>query len=153
MLPVDELQGFVSCAGSPGRQVVYGLHRQLVSALFKGLASMLASRSLRLRVACGLKENVAALPPITNVKRVSVKGAGVVIENKEGKKASVAIYQHLAKQFGGKLTPAAAAEGLRLYAEVVEDAKQRPGAHPNIDLLFGVVDGDKQYDIVVEMDA
>ena len=112
-------------------------------------ATMLGSRSLRLRVRAGLKENVAQLPPITNVKRVTVKGANVVIENKEGKRASVAIYQHLSQTFG-QLNAAAAVEGLRLYDEVVEDAKERPGAHPNIDLLLDVIAGDKSFDIQVE---
>lgn len=112
-------------------------------------ATMLGSRSLRLRVRAGLKEIVAQLPPTTNVKRVTVKGANVVIENKEGKRASVAIYQHLSQAFG-QLNAAAALEGLRLYDEVVEDAKERPGAHPNIDLLFDVIAGDKSFDIQVE---
>lgn len=56
-----------------------------------------------------------------------------------GKKASVAIYAHLAQKYGGSLSPAAAQEGLSLYDEVVADAKARPGAHPNIDILFEVL--------------
>jgi hypothetical protein len=64
--------------------------------------------------------------------------------NQAGKKASVAIYNHLALKFDGRLTPAAAAEGLQLYAEVVGDAKARPGAHPNIDILLQVVSKHQQ---------
>lgn len=56
-----------------------------------------------------------------------------------GKKASVAIYAHLAQKYGGSLSAAAAQEGLSLYDEVVADAKARPGAHPNIDILFEVL--------------
>jgi hypothetical protein len=110
---------------------------------------MLASRS-PLRVSCGLKENVAKLKPIDGVARVVVRGAGIEIPNKEGKKASVAIYQHLSQKHDGKLGKAAALEGLELYAEVVEDARSRPGAHPNIDLLFQVVESGAVYDIEVE---
>lgn len=56
-----------------------------------------------------------------------------------GKKASVAIYAHLAQKYNGSLNAAAAQEGLSLYDEVVADAKARPGAHPNIDILFDVL--------------
>jgi hypothetical protein len=38
------------------------------------------------------------------------------------------------------LNAATAALALEWYDEVVADAKARPGAHPNIDLLFEVVD-------------
>lgn len=56
-----------------------------------------------------------------------------------GKKASVAIYAHLAQKYGGILSEAAANEGLSLYAEVVEDARSHPGSHPNVDILFNVL--------------
>jgi len=36
------------------------------------------------------------------------------------------------------MTPAAAAEGLAIYAEHTDDARLNPGKHPNIDRLFGV---------------
>jgi hypothetical protein len=45
----------------------------------------------------------------------------------------------LARKYEGRLTLDAAQEGLALYAEVVADARARPGAHPNIDLLLGVL--------------
>ncbi|PNH10140.1 hypothetical protein TSOC_003150 [Tetrabaena socialis] len=108
-----------------------------------------APRSSRL-VAAGLKENVAKLAPTTDIARVRV--GSWVLENVEGKKASVSIYAHLAATYGGKLTPEAAKEGLQLYGEVVEDAKQRPGAHPSIDLLLRVQQqaGGEPQDLVVE---
>jgi hypothetical protein len=65
-------------------------------------------------------------------------------QSQAGKKASVAIYNHLALKYDGRLTPAAASEGLQLYAEVVDDAKARPGAHPNIDILLQVVSKHQQ---------
>jgi hypothetical protein len=46
------------------------------------------------------------------------------IPNAPGKKASVAIYAHLAAKYGGKITADAAREGLELYGEYVEEAKQ-----------------------------
>lgn len=104
-----------------------------------------ASSSLRSRVvARGLKENVAALAPIDGVARVTcaVPGAGAAWEvpNAPGKAASARIYAHLAAKHGGALTPAAAREGLELYGEYVAEAREQPGSHPNIDLLFRVID-------------
>jgi hypothetical protein len=61
------------------------------------------------------------------------------IPNAPGKKASVAIYSHLAQKYGGRITTAAAQEGLQLYDEFVEEAQQQPGSHPNIDLLLDVL--------------
>jgi hypothetical protein len=39
----------------------------------------------------------------------------------------------------GAIDAAAAEEGLRLFAEHTEDARQHPGSHPNIDRLFEVI--------------
>ena len=102
-------------------------------------------------VACrGLKENVARLAPISDVQRVRIPSANWSVENVEGKKASVAIYAHLSAKHGGRLGKAAALEGLQLYDEVVADARQRPGAHPNIDLLLKVAEEDLSLDLVVD---
>lgn len=59
---------------------------------------------LQRSVGCGgLKENVAALPPITGIRRVLLPTVSHTIDNVEGKKASVAIYSYLAQQYGGRL--------------------------------------------------
>lgn len=101
-------------------------------------------------VTAGLKENVAKLPPITGITRVRVPATWHTVENVEGKKASVAIYAHLAEQYGGQLNAAAAAEGLQLYDEYVQEAKDIPGSHPNIDILLKVADEGLSLDLVVE---
>ncbi|EFJ45709.1 hypothetical protein VOLCADRAFT_105806 [Volvox carteri f. nagariensis] len=83
------------------------------------------------------------LPPRTDVARVRIPELQWSIENVEGKRLSIAIFTHLAENFGGKLSIEAAQEGLKLYGEdIVQDARQRPGAHPNIDLLFRVIGED-----------
>ncbi|MEG1452974.1 DUF2322 family protein [Brevundimonas sp.] len=41
----------------------------------------------------------------------------------------------------------AAAHGLDVFAEHTADAKNRPGAHPNIDRLIEIVDGAGPLDI------
>jgi hypothetical protein len=77
-------------------------------------------------------------------------GADWAIPNAPGKAASARIYAHLAAQHGGVLTSAAAEEGLRLYGEFTEEARQQPGSHPNIDLLFRVIQEDLRCDVTVE---
>jgi hypothetical protein len=77
-----------------------------------------------LLVAYGLKENVAKLAPVDAVQLVTLQPVNHSIPNAPGKKASVAIYAHLAAKYGGKITADAAREGLELYGEYVEEAKQ-----------------------------
>jgi len=59
------------------------------------------------------------------------------IENQPGKAGSLAVYNALAARHGG-IDVAAAQEGLILFAEHTESARQHPGSHPNIDRLFEV---------------
>lgn len=86
-------------------------------------------------------ENLKTLAPIDNLERIELyntTGSQVaVIENKPGQQGSLAVYQHLLARHGG-ITPAAAAEGLSLYAEHTEDARRYPGKHANIDRLLQV---------------
>ncbi len=105
--------------------------------------------SLRTR---GLKENVAKLASIDAVKEVQISGAGsecVTILNAPGKKASVAIYAHLAARHGSKIDAAAAEEGLQLYGEYVAEAVATPESHPNIDLLLRVKEQQQVLDVKV----
>lgn len=86
-----------------------------------------STRTTARSVVCrGLKENVAKLPAIDGIARVRIPSLDWSVENKEGKKASVAIYSYLASTYG-KLNKDAAQKGLELYDEVVADAKARPG--------------------------
>jgi hypothetical protein len=62
------------------------------------------------------------------------------IENQPGKQGSLAVYQYL-KQAFGDLDAAAAEHGLVVFAEHTADARERPGAHPNIDRLLAIAAG------------
>jgi hypothetical protein len=62
-----------------------------------------------------------------------------LIENKPGQAGSLVVYNHLA-QTHGAITPAAAAQGIELYAEHADDARVHPGKHPNIDRLIGLAE-------------
>ncbi|NVO24698.1 DUF2322 family protein [Donghicola mangrovi] len=90
------------------------------------------------------KENLMLLPSIDGLSRIElVDGSGNVvatIENQPGKQGSLAVYQYLAQEFGA-LDSEAAQLGLSIFAEHTEDAKNRPGAHPNIDRLVAIIEG------------
>ena len=62
-----------------------------------------------------------------------------ILENKPGSQGSLKLYHHLWKKWGC-INADAAKEGLALYAEHTEDAKNHPGKHPNIDRLQSVIE-------------
>lgn len=99
------------------------------------------------------KENLQKLPPIDGVERIDLcDGNGEVvasIENLPGKQGSVAVYQYLQQEFGG-LDAAAAEHGLLVFAEHTLDARNRPGAHPNVDRLLEIVAGGQSLQIVIK---
>jgi hypothetical protein len=84
------------------------------------------------------------MPAIDGIERIDLvdgKGDRVAsIENKPGKQGSLAVYHYL-KQAFGTLDAKAAEHGLAVFAEHTADARNRPGAHPNVDRLLAVVDG------------
>jgi hypothetical protein len=90
------------------------------------------------------KDNLQQLPLIDGVQRVDLidaNGAVVAgIENQPGKQGSVAVYQYLQQTFG-VLDAKAATHGLAVFAEHTADARNRPGAHPNIDRLIEIAAG------------
>jgi hypothetical protein len=91
------------------------------------------------------KDNLTQLPAIDGIERVDlvdVKGAVVAsIENKPGKQGSVAVYHYLHQAFGSTLDANAAEHGLQVFAEHTADARNRPGAHPNVDRLLAITAG------------
>ena len=90
------------------------------------------------------KDNLAQMPAIDGIARIDLvddKGAVVAsIENKPGKQGSLAVYNYLRETFG-TLDANAAEHGLALFAEHTADARNRPGAHPNVDLLLAIAAG------------
>jgi hypothetical protein len=90
------------------------------------------------------KDNLQQLPPIDGVRRIDLvdaQGAVVAsIENQPGKQGSVAVYQYLKQAFGA-LDARAAEHGLAVFAEHTADARERPGAHPNVDRLLEIAAG------------
>ncbi|MFT4055469.1 MAG: DUF2322 family protein [Novosphingobium sp.] len=90
------------------------------------------------------KDNLQQLPSIDGLERidlVAVDGTMIAsIENQPGKQGSLAVYQYLRQSFG-TLDGKAAAHGLDVFAEHTADARNRPGAHPNIDRLLEIAGG------------
>lgn len=98
------------------------------------------------------KDNLQQLPPIDGVQRIDLVDAGgavvASIENQPGKQGSLAVYQYL-KQAFGDLDATAAQQGLVVFAEHTTDARERPGAHPNIDRLLEIAAGGAPLGITV----
>ena len=91
------------------------------------------------------------LPSIDHLSGLTILDNGTVIHHipaVAGKLGSLRVYNALAQEFNGKLDRTSAQQGIEWFAEHVEDAKQNPGKHPNIDLLFKVVAEDVVYSLV-----
>ncbi|PVE50833.1 DUF2322 family protein [Rhizobium rhizogenes] len=90
------------------------------------------------------KDNLQLLPSIEGLAQINLIDAHgkivAAIENQPGKQGSLAVYQYLEQCFG-LLNRQAATHGLDIFAEYTADAKNRPGAHPNIDRLLEIVAG------------
>lgn len=90
------------------------------------------------------KENLQNLPSINGIERLEMMDAAgdvvASIENQPGKQGSLAVYQYLFATYG-VLNAEAATHGLAVFAEHTEDARNRPGAHPNIDRLLEIQGG------------
>jgi hypothetical protein len=88
----------------------------------------------------GFIENLAALPETEGgwLRLFDQEGREIgVIENVPGTAGSFRIYAYLAAKYG-EINAEAAREGLVLYAEHAEDARQNPRKHPNIDRLLEI---------------
>jgi hypothetical protein len=87
-------------------------------------------------------DNLQQLPAIDHLEALELldtQGQVVAsIPNQPGKAGSVRLYAALAAKHGS-INVAAAQEGLDLFAEHTEAARQHPGSHPNIDRLFDII--------------
>lgn len=92
------------------------------------------------------KDNLARMAAIGSsidgIARIELRdGSGAVvgtIENAPGKQGSLAVYHYL-KQAFGTLDAKAAEHALAVFGEHTADARNRPGAHPNVDRLLAIV--------------
>jgi hypothetical protein len=84
-------------------------------------------------------EQLKRLPSVAHLCALELLDeAGTVvarIHHQPGEAGALAVYAALAHRHGA-ITPAAAHEGLELFAEHTAHARQHPGSHPNIDRLL-----------------
>ncbi|OOF83794.1 hypothetical protein BKG92_02090 [Rodentibacter ratti] len=98
------------------------------------------------------KDILDTLPSVEHLTGLNVKQNNEIIHNIPaiaGKLGSLRLYNALSEKFNGKLDRTSALQGIEWFAEHVEDAKENPGKHPNIDLLFKVIDED----LVLELEV
>lgn len=88
-------------------------------------------------------DNLQLLPSIDHLSELQLLDHDghivAIIPNQPGKAGSVRIYAALAGKYGS-IDTRAAQEGLDLFAEHTESARQHPGSHPNIDRLFAIIE-------------
>lgn len=93
------------------------------------------------------------LPPIDEIRQIDILNQkGEIIHSIPaiaGRLGSLRVYHALAQKFAGKLDSESAEQGLIWFAEHCDDARQYPGKHPNIDLLFAVIKQQQQLQINV----
>ena len=97
------------------------------------------------------KDILETLPSIEHLTGLDVLNDETVIHHipaAPGKLGSLRLYNALAEKFNGKLDRTSAQQGIEWFEEHVEDAKQNPGKHPNIDLLFKVVEEELNYSLI-----
>ena len=97
------------------------------------------------------KDILETLPSIDHLTGLDVLNGETVIHHipaAQGKLGSLRLYNALAEKVNGKLDRTSAQQGIEWFAEHVEDAKQNPGKHPNIDLLFKVVAEELNYSLI-----
>ena len=98
-------------------------------------------------------QTLQTLPSVAHLTALHLSDAQgqrvATLENKPGQAGSLAVYHALAQRHGGAITPAAAREGLALYAEHTADALAYPGKHPNIDRLRAWAEGPVSYAVTL----
>lgn len=97
------------------------------------------------------KEILETLKPVDDIAQIDIVSEGKVlnvIPNVEGKTGSLRVYANLVGFDNGNIDFDMAQKGLENFAEHVADAKDNPGAHPNIDLLLNIT-GDEYVKAVV----
>lgn len=95
------------------------------------------------------QDYLATFPAVDHLQGLDVNTAdGVAVHHipaVAGKLGSLKLYNALSEQFDGKLNAQSAQQGLVWFAEHVDDARTNPGKHPNIDLLFKVIENQENY--------
>ena len=88
-------------------------------------------------------DNLKQIPAVGDIEKIELYDGGgklaATLENKPGKAGSLAVYNHLLLRHA-RIDAAAAQEGLTLFADHTQDARDNPGKHPNIDRLLEIIE-------------
>ena len=87
--------------------------------------------------------NLEGLKPVDHIEKIVLyhDGEGIdTIPNVEGKRGSLRVYANVLGFKDGIITDEMAVDALELFGEYVDEARENPGEHPNIDRLIAIVD-------------
>lgn len=97
-------------------------------------------------------ENLQTLDNSDHLKQIDLYFSDGKLEgtiyNQPGSQGSVKVYHHLFKIWGC-IDAQSAKEGLDLYAEHTQDARENPGKHPNIDRLFNLIESNEKLSVTL----
>jgi len=99
------------------------------------------------------KQNLASLKKVDEVKGVVLYKDGKYIDtipNAEGKRGSLTLYANALGFEDGTLGKKEAEQILTWFGEYKDIAQQNPGAHPNVDRLIPVINGEQNLRAVVD---
>lgn len=125
------------------------------------LQSQKSTRRSSLSTRMSFQENIAKLPNPTGneiallafthrCKRTPQKD--LIVRNEPGSSASYRIFHAAATSESRIIDVDMAKEMLDMYAEIVQEAKEQPGAHKIVDFLLDVVDSDHDIRFVCKID-
>lgn len=91
------------------------------------------------------------LPDTCHLKSITLSDmnsdTAVSVDNIPGKQASVKILYAISQANGFKISSEQARIGVSLFGDYAEEEKQQPGAHPNIKLLFDIIDNSQVWKV------
>ncbi|MFK7794053.1 MAG: DUF2322 family protein [Gammaproteobacteria bacterium] len=76
-------------------------------------------------------------------------GTSFRVDNIPGKQASVKILYAISQANDFKISRDQARTGVSLFGDYAEEEKQQPGAHPNIKLLFDIIENNQVWMVEV----
>lgn len=134
-----------------------GLFRLHVRESRAGMPSFLAPRVMprvqrrlqRTHTCAAFRHNVEALPAaegnelhLCAMRNLSTRAPSLdlILRNEQGKRSSFRIFFAAASAHKGVIDNTAVREMLHTYAEVVDEAREKPGSHATVDFLLRVAE-------------
>ncbi len=91
------------------------------------------------------------LPDTSHLKSITLSDTNsdtsFSVDNIPGKQASVKILYAISSANDFKISRDQASMGVTLFGDYAEEEKQQPGAHPNIKLLFDIIENNQVWKV------